>query len=85
MGIADNAKRSGPLCADDLDTVVNQRSSDATTPDVRINEQGVQLDVSIRPGHQRSEPNDRSVSLRDEDCTCSDLIYGQFDRIRVSE
>ena len=85
MGITDNAKRSGSLCADDLDTVVDQRSSDATTPDVRVNEQGIEFDISIRPGQQRSESNDLAVSFRDEDRTRSDLIYRQFDRIRVGE
>ena len=85
MGIADNAKGSGSLFADDLDTVVDQRSSDATTPDVRVNEQGVQLDVSIRPGQQGSKSNDLAVSFRDEDRTRSDLIYRKFDRIRVGE
>jgi hypothetical protein len=55
MRIAYNAERSGSLCTGDLDTVVDQRSSDATTPDVRVNEQGIEFDVSIRPGQQRSE------------------------------
>jgi hypothetical protein len=85
VGITDNAKRSGSLCTGNLDTVVDQRSSDATTPDVRVNEQGIEFDVSIRPGQQRSESNDRPVSFRDEDRTRSDLIYRQFDRIRVGE
>jgi hypothetical protein len=50
MGITDNAESGGSLGAGDLDTVVDERSSDATTPDVRVNEQGVEFDVSIGPG-----------------------------------
>jgi hypothetical protein len=73
------------LGAGDLDTVVDERSSDATTPDVRVNEQGVQLDISVWPGQQGSETNDLAVSFRDEDRTCGDLIYRQFDRIGVGE
>ena len=85
MGITDNAERSGSLCAGDLDTVVDQRSSDATTPDVRVNEQGVEFDISIRSRQQRSKSNDLAVSFRDEDRTRGDLIYRQFDRIGVGE
>jgi hypothetical protein len=41
MGIADNAKRGRSLSADDLDTVVDERSSNTTTPHAGVNEQSI--------------------------------------------
>ena len=85
MGIADHAKRSRSLRTRSLDTVLDQRSSDSTSPDVGIDEQSVQFGISIRTREQCSKSDDSAVSFRHEHRTGGDLIYWQFNRIWMGE
>jgi hypothetical protein len=76
MGIANHVQKAGRSHASDVGDVVDEPSSDAMLPEVRLDEQGVQLRTAVR------KAGDAAVTFRDEDAARLNLLERQRDRLR---
>jgi len=59
-------KRTTAPRQSDLRAVFNQRSSNATPTDIRLDEQTIQIRISIRSGLQRGEASDTAAQFQNE-------------------
>ena len=85
MGIPHNVHRPGPLHADDLSAMFNQRLSNSATLQVGLNKQPVEFTFTILPWRNRCKPDDRALTLRNEHSASSDLLNWDMDRVRMSQ
>jgi hypothetical protein len=85
MGIANNVQKAGCPQASNFGNVFDKASSDAALPEVRLDEQGVQLGAAVRARQYSGEAGDHTLAFRDEDATVRNLLNRQRDRIGVRE
>jgi len=65
--------------------VVDKSAADAALPEVRLDEQGIQLGTAVWARHYGSKAGDDAVALCDEHAALFNLLTRQGDRIRVGE
>jgi len=78
-------KRATAPCVGNLRAVLNERPPNTTPLDIRLNEQAVQLRISIRSGLQSREAGDTTAQFQDEHIARSYLFTWQFNSIRIGE
>ena len=65
--------------------VVDESPSDAALPEVRLDEQGVQLRTAVWARHHSGKASDDAVAFCDEDAACRNLLDRQRDRVGIRE
>jgi hypothetical protein len=83
--IADDVQDARRSPARDFGTMIDQQSPYACLPEARLDEQRIELCISIRPWQDRGEADDRAVAFRHEHVAIPDLLDRQRDRIGMRE
>lgn len=68
-----------------LRAVFDKRPSNATPPEIRLNEQAVELRIAIGSGLQRGEAGNTAAQFQDEHIPQSNLPDGQINGIGIGE
>ena len=85
MGIANNVEKAGRPHASHVGNVVDELPSDAMLPEVRLDEQGVQLRTAVEARHHGGKASDDAVTFCDENAARRNLLDRQLDRVWVRE
>jgi hypothetical protein len=85
MRIANDVEKAGRLHASHVGNVVDETPSDAVLPEVRLDEQGVQLGTTIGTRYHRRKAGDDSIAFCNEDPSSRNLLDRQGDRVRVRQ
>jgi hypothetical protein len=65
--------------------MINQESPQASFPEVRLDEQRIELGVPVRPRQDGCEADDDALALRHEHVTIGGVLDRQLDRVRIRE
>ena len=85
MGIANHVQKAGRPRTSHVGNVVDESPSDAMLPEVRLDEQGVQLRTAVGARHHSGKAGDDAVAFCDEDAARRNLLDRQRDRVGVCE
>ena len=85
MGIANNVQKAGRPSSSNFGNVVDELPSDAMLPEVRLDEQRVQLRTTVEARHDSGKAGDDAVMFCDENAARRNLLDRQRDRVWVRE
>jgi hypothetical protein len=74
MRIANDVQEAGSSLTGDVGNVINESTSDAQLPEVRLDKQGVHLRTIIGSQNHSGKARDGAVALCDEDAAFRDLV-----------
>src|SRR5262245_33786350 len=74
MRIANDVQKAGRPHTSHVGDVIDEAPSDAVLPEVRLDEQGVQLRATIGTGHYRRKASDDAVAFCNEDTATRNLL-----------
>src|SRR4051812_40974999 len=83
MRIANHVEKAGGPRLSNFGNVVDESPSNAVPPEVRFDEERIQLRFAVRARHDRGKAGDDAVALRDENAAVRDLFHRQGNRVWI--
>ena len=77
-------QKAGRHHTSDAGSVVHESPSDAALPEMRLDEQGVQLRAAVWARHHSSKASHDAVAFGDEDAARRKLLDRQRDRVGIA-
>jgi len=85
MRIADNVQKDRCPQTSDFCNLIDESPPDALLPEVRVDEQCIQLRGAVGTRQHRGKTREDTVAFCDEDAASRNLLDRQRDRVRVRE
>ena len=85
MGIANHVQKCGRSHPSNFGNVLDKSPSDAMLPQVRLDEQRVQLRTAIGARHHGGKADDDPITFCHEDAARCDLLNRHRNRVRICE
>jgi len=83
MGVANNVQKSSRSHPSDFGSVLDKSPSDALLPEVRLDEERVQLRTIVGTRHHSGKTDDDTIAFCHEDAARRDLLNRQRNRVRI--
>ena len=85
MGIANNVQKSGRSHPSHFGNVLDKSPSDAMLPEVRLDEERVQLRTPVEARHHGGKAGDDTITFCHEDAARRNLLNRQRNRVGIRE